>query len=155
MPETKFALERPQDFCHEHRALYEKHVAEVGAFKDIKPDMLWAEYFMAADIGSVACFTARDASTGRLVGYNIYWIKQNPHYRHSKIAVADMVYLLPEYRGGTGEKFISWCDTMLKGCGVQVVTQHVKTYFEFGSMLKRLEYVHVENLYVRRLDKKG
>jgi hypothetical protein len=48
-------------------------------------------------------------------------------------------------------QFIKWVDEQLKAEGVQVVYAHVKSAFNFGSMLRRLGYQDHDVTYARRL----
>lgn len=149
-PAIKFSKESARKIMEEHHPLYVKHVAEVGFFKEDVPDMMWGDYFKIEDAGILRVFTVRDAAH-KLIGYGIYFVRQNLHYSGTRIAACDMIYIDPQYRGGTGEQFIEWIDESLRSEGVNAVTHHAKVYYDFGSMLKRQEYEHVENIYVRRL----
>jgi hypothetical protein len=48
-------------------------------------------------------------------------------------------------------RLIEHADAQLAAEGVQVVFQHVKTAHNFGPLLERLGYEHVENVYAKRL----
>jgi hypothetical protein len=150
-PAYKFVKETARILIFEHDALYQKHCAEVGYFKQDKPEMMWMDYFKIEDAGMLRIFCVRDAGS-KLVGYAMYFVRQNPHYASTYGAQCDMIYILPEHRGGTGEKFIEWIDQSLKAEGVNVVSHHAKVYYDFGNMLKRLNYEHVENIYLKRLN---
>jgi hypothetical protein len=150
-PAILFSKENARRLFGEHEPLYKKHVFEVGYFKQDKPEMMWGDYFRIEDAGVLRIFCVR-AACSKLIGYAIYFVRQNLHYASTKIAQCDMIYIEPEYRGGTGERFVEWIDGHLKAEGVHAVTHHAKTYYDFGSMLKRQKYEHVENIYVRRLN---
>lgn len=89
---------------------------------------------------------------GRLVGYALYFVRANPHYKSSVQAVQDVIYLDPSVRGGTGYKFIAWCDAQLASEGVQAVYHHVKAKHDFGKLLERQGYELVDYIYAKRLD---
>lgn len=146
-----FKNAKVKDFKLEHQPLYIEHCKEVGYFKDFEPEMIWYEYEAIERAGMLRIFTARDASEN-LIGYGIYFVKRNLHYMKSLVAVCDMIYIKPEFRGGTGENFVQFIDGHLKAEKVNAVSHHAKVYYDFGSMLKRLEYKHVENIYIRRLN---
>ena len=151
LPAIRFYNETARKLMIEHEPLYLKHVEEVGFFKEDKPEMMWSDYFKIEDMGRLRVFTVRD-SRHNLIGYAIYFVGQNLHYSGVKLAQCDMIFIEKKYRGGTGEKFIEWIDESLKSEGVNAVVHHAKVYYDFGSMLKRQEYEHVENIYVRRLN---
>lgn len=150
IPALKFSKETAGALMAEHEPLYLAHCAEVGFYKQDKPEMLWETYFRIEDVGVLRVFCVRDAAY-KLVGYGLFFVTMNPHYASVKMAQCDMIYIKPEYRGGMGEKFIEWMDQSLKDEGVKAVSHHAKVYYDFGSMLKRQEYEHVENIYIRRL----
>lgn len=151
IPKTNFSKEKVQNFMADHEPLYLKHCEEVGYYKQDKPEMIWGRYMSLEEAGILRIFTIRDSSY-KLIGYGIYFVAQNLHYATAVLAQCDMIYVVPEYRGGMGEKFISWIDESLKSEGVNAVSHHAKVYYDFGSMLKRLEYEHIENIYIRRLN---
>lgn len=152
VPVLKFCKETIRNLAHEHEPLYLKHIDEVGFFKDNPPDMMWTNYFNLEDMGMLRTFSVRDAGS-KLIGYAIYFTHQSLHHSALKISSCDMIYIAPEYRGGTGEEFIAWIDESLRTEGVNAVIHHVKICCDFGSMLKRLKYEHAENVYIRRFPK--
>jgi GNAT superfamily N-acetyltransferase len=104
------------------------------------------------DLGMLRCYTARVA--GALVGYGVFTVAHNLHYRGSIQAKQDVLFVLPEYRKSRiGYQLIKFCDERLRADGCQVVYQHVKTAHDFGPLLKRMRYEAVETIYAKRLDK--
>lgn len=135
------------------------HFKEISANQDIPLDPRWEVYEAAAANGSLRIFTIRDA--GRLVGYSVFTVIRNPHYKGSVQATQDILYLVKALRGKrhgeTGKSigfcFIDWCDSQLKADGVQLVYHHVKFSHDWGSMLEKMGYKPVEKIYGRRLDR--
>ena len=151
-PHLKFHVEHlTMKFVTDHEPLYKAHCAEVGWFKEDTPEMMWGDYFAMDKMNVLRIYTVRDAGFN-LIGYGIYLVRHNMHYASVKAAYCDMIYIKPEHRGGLGEDFIKWVDQRLKDEGVNSVVHHAKVYYDFGSMLNRLEYEHVENIYIRRLN---
>lgn len=133
--------------------LFGEHYQEIAHFKDIalEPDEL--AYFKLAGAGAIRVYTVRDA--GELVGYAMFILRPNPHYRSSLTAVQDVLYLKPAYRRGrTGITLIRVSETRLRAEGVQVVYHHVKRTNRVGELLARLGYDLVDQVYAKRLDKK-
>lgn len=129
--------------------LLEKHFHEIAHYQDIDlaPDQ--DAYYHAERMGNVEVFTAREGSA--LIGYAIFFIRQNMHYKKSKQAVQDVVFIQKDKRG-LGLNFIKWCDLQLKERGVQVVMHHVKTAHDWGPALEKIGYEFVDKIYARRLD---
>jgi GNAT superfamily N-acetyltransferase len=134
--------------------LLHEHWAEIAHFKDIplEPDL--DTYLAAQAAGNLRVFTARDTDDHyNIVGYIVYFVRHNIHYRSSKQAVQDILYLRKTARvAWVGYHLIKWCDEQLRAEGVQVVYQHSKIAQDFGPILRRLTYEPVETIYARRLD---
>lgn len=132
--------------------LLHSHFKEISANQDIPLDPDWDAYQAVSDGGFLRIFTVRDA--GKLVGYCVFTVRRNPHYKGSVQASQDILFLSKELRGKlVGFRFIKWCDEQLRADGVQVVYHHVKFAHDFGPMLERIGYKPVDKIYGRRLDK--
>lgn len=98
-------------------------------------------------------YTAREVD-GSLIGYCVYFVKHAPHYAASIQAAQDVLYVARSHRGGTGYRFIAWCDEQLAAEGVQVVYQHAKVaHPALGRILERQGYEAVDVIYAKRLDR--
>lgn len=126
------------------------HWREIAHYQDIPLDPDREAYAAAQAAGMVRVFTARAGH--RLVGYAVYFVRPNMHYRTSVQAAQDVLYLDPSVRGGAGARFIAWCDDRLAAEGIQAVYQHVKAAHDFGALLERMGYALVDHIYARRLD---
>ncbi len=131
--------------------LLQKHWREVAHFQDIPLDPDRERYDAIDRSGLQRFYTAR-ASGGLLIGYASFVVAANLHYQTSVQAVQDVVYIHPDFRGGTGYRFIAWCDEQLKAEGVQAVYHHVKAAHNFGPLLERQGYDLVDLIYAKRLD---
>lgn len=138
------------ELFHELMPLLEKHYHEIAHYKDIPLDPDFEQYEKLEQIDALRAFIARD-DLGVMVGYAVYFIRHNIHYRSSKQALQDILFIDPERRG-FGAKFILWCDKQLRAEGVQITYHHVKAAHNFGAMLERLGYRLVDLIYTRRLD---
>jgi hypothetical protein len=154
--------------------LLQAHKDEIAHYPDLKLEPDIALYQANDAAGVLRCFTARMAGVfsvtparklndgesfewcesvaNPLVGYALYFVRANPHYKSSVQAVQDVIYLDPSVRGGTGYKFIAWCDAQLASEGVQAVYHHVKAAHDFGKLLQRQGYELVDLIYAKRLD---
>lgn len=153
MVDATFQRERLADLWSELMPLLEKHWREVAHYQDIALDPDKAAYDAIEKAGALRCFTAR-APDWSLIGYSVYFVRANPHYKSSVQANQDVLFLLPEHRRSRiGMQLINWCDQQLKAEGVQAVYQHVKVAHNFGPLLERLGYEAVDVIYARRLDR--
>lgn len=131
--------------------LLAEHWQEIAHYPDIPLAVEQATYDAADAAGLVRLYTARDTS-GALLGYACFFVRPNPHYATSLQASQDVLFLHPSARGGSGARFIAWCDEQLQAEGVQAVYHHVKSAHNFGPLLERMGYQLVDLIYARRLD---
>lgn len=137
----------------EIRPLLARHWEEIASFDDIPLDPDEERYNLMDEAGLMRCFTAR--ADGVLIGYGVFVVGSNMHYRSSKLAVQDVLFVLPEYRRSrAGLGLIRFTGKQLREEGVLGVYQHEKTsHPQLGAILSRLGYSVVENIWVKRLDK--
>lgn len=145
----KFQKELIKDIWTEALELLEQHWQEITHFKDIALNPDWSSYFTLEENGIMRCFTVRDDS--KLVGYCVYFVRPNMHYKQSVQAVQDVLFIKKDKRGH-GREFIQWCDEQLKSEGIQVVYQHVKAAHNWGPMIERQGYELVDLIYAKRLN---
>lgn len=150
MKSTSFQRERSQDIFHEVMPLLELHYKEISHYHDIPLDPDFEKYEAMENAGAVRTFTARDEEKN-IIGYAVFFVRHNLHYKTSFQAYQDILFIHPERRG-FGFKFIKWCDEQLKDEGVQVVYHHVKTAHNFGPVLERMGYECIDLIYGKRLD---
>jgi hypothetical protein len=148
-----FQRERAHDVFDELVPLMEKHYAEIAHYQDIPLDVDRAAYEFAEDAGNLRVFTVRDEDEGAVIGYAVYFVRHNIHYRGSLQAMQDVLFLDPAFRHGlVGAKLIAFADAALQAEGVQVVYHHVKIEHNFGPLLERLGYQLIDLIYGKRLD---
>jgi GNAT superfamily N-acetyltransferase len=138
------------EFFEEIRPLIFAHYKEIAHFQDIPLDPDFDLYSAVDKSGHLRIFTARE-DDGHLIGYAVFFVRANIHYKSSIQAVQDIIYVDKERRG-FGHKFILWCDGQLRDEGVQAVYHHVKNEHNFGPMLERLGYKLVDLIFTKRLD---
>ena len=147
----KFQQETLASSLEESKPLLQKHWDEIAHYKDIPLNPDYELYFKLEAAGVLKCYSVRDGNA-RMIGYAVYLIQHNPHYKQSLVAKQDIVFIDPACRG-QGMLFIQWCDQQLKELGVQIVTHHVKAAHNFGRGLERMGYELQDLIYTKRLDK--
>lgn len=149
----EFAREKIWDLWDEAWPLLKAHWEEIARYKDIplNPDF---DLYHAAELnGVLRVYTAR--AEGLLIGYAAFMVRSNAHYKDSKQAVQDVVFLRKECRRGVaGIQLIKYAEDQLAEEGVQVVYHHVKVKNNFGPILGRMGYEQVETIWAKRLDVK-
>ncbi len=140
-----FASERVADVWAEIYPLFEKHWQEIGEYKDIplNPDF---DLYKKID-EAIRVYTAREF--GALIGYCVFFINPNLHYKNTKQALQDVLFIQKDKRG-FGKDFMEWCDGQLIADGVDVIHRYMSNEKDFGSLLERIGYEFKALIYSRR-----
>lgn len=158
MPNVRFQRESLTDAVwNEALPLLVAHWREIAHYPDIPLDPDVVAYRAAEGIGLIRFYTIRDFDpvdlSERLVGYAVFFVRPNMHYKGSLQASQDVLYVDPAHRGTLGYRFIAWCDEQLKAEGVQVACHHAKAaHPQLGRVLAKLGYTEVDRIFVKRLD---
>lgn len=149
----KFAREPySAELVAEMMPLWKEHYEELARFKDITLDPNYEVYEKCEAGGILRIFTARQKCC--LMGYNIFVVDYHPHYKTSKSANQDLIYLSKVMRKGmTGYKFMKWCDAELSTKDrVQTIFQHPRLQRNFDPLLKRMGYKLMDMVYAKRIE---
>lgn len=102
---------------HEIAPNVARHYQEMTDGDDYGPPNIdWDGYLAASYAGRCVAVTVRD--NGKLVGYSVYSIGNNPRYRHIIEANSDGIFLEKEYRGAVSREFIKKADEYLQSMGI-------------------------------------
>ena len=148
-----YQRERARDLWADINPLLQVHWREIATYEDIPLDPDVDRYNAMDDAGAMRCYTAR--AEGALIGYAVFSLATNMHYRSSAIAVQDVLFVLPEHRKTrAGLGLIRYTERELKKEGVILILQHEKIANpELGVILERLGYEALETIRGKRLDK--
>jgi hypothetical protein len=98
------------------------------------PNIDWDTYIQASVNGQCMTVTARD--NGKLIGYSVYVIGNNPRYKHIIEADSNGIFLEKEYRGKIN--FFKEADKFLKKIAHE--TNYTLSDERVGKMLERNGY---------------
>jgi GNAT superfamily N-acetyltransferase len=133
-------VEKFQDFKDEVYRLWHDHWEEIATDKDkipLDPDV--GGYEKLQNMGGLLCITCRDGH--QLVGYAFMLVFPHLHYKSTKYALNDILYLDPKYRRGfTGVKLIKRAEEECRVRGVKKIIWHIKTDHNFGKIMEHLGY---------------
>lgn len=148
-----FQRERAIDLWEEMLPLLVAHKAEIAHYPDIVLDPDIPAYEMLDAQGAVRVFTARIGGT--LVGYAVFFVRHNLHYRQSLQAVQDVLFVTLAHRHGrVGLQLIQYAEARLQAEGVQVVLQHVKASTPATiELFLKLGYEPIDHILGKRLDR--
>lgn len=145
----QFCLEKIKDNLEEVEPILHEHYKEIAHFQDIPLDPDYDQYIQLEDAGVTRFYVARDKDN-YMIGYALFFVRHNIHYKTSLQAMQDIIYIRKQSRG-IGGRFIAWCDEQLRAEGVNVVYHHVKNEHNFGPLLEKLDYKLIDHIYGRRL----
>jgi hypothetical protein len=84
---------------------------------------------------------------GICVGYSLWFVQPNLHYRDTLWAANDLIYIQPEHRHEHTRWFVEATHDALRSLGVDGATYHMKTFKPFASLMHKVGAEHFENLY--------
>lgn len=148
---VELAIETVEQVKSDILPLLKEHWEEAEANKElIKMNPCWDTYLKLQDEGMLGIFTAR--KDGDLVGYFVVIANKNPHCKDHIFGVNDVIYLKPEYRGTyLGSDMIMYAEKYMAKYGASVFVINTKTHIPFDSVLKRLGFTHIENVYSKAI----
>lgn len=152
----KCQRESLEGFYREAVPLLQKHKAEIAHFADIPLEVDLDTYRSADQADRLRIFTVRidrgPSEAMTLIGYAVFFVAPNPHYKSSRQAVQDVLFLDPDHRkGATGIGLIRFAETELKREGVQVIYHHTKlAHPNLAGLLAHFGYQEIERVWVKR-----
>ena len=92
---------------------------------------------------------------GTLVGYAVFFVRYNMHYRQSLQALQDVLFVdLAHRHSRVGLRLIEYAEDRLRDDGVQVILHHVKVNTPATVQLfLRLGYEPIDQILGKRLDR--
>jgi GNAT superfamily N-acetyltransferase len=148
-----YQVEKWDDCYEEAIPMLEAQYLEIATDKAIKPlDPDLDKYQGLEDAGFLRIFTVRiepdnlegtdlPRCDGRLIGYFVSIVMRGLHYQQTTLAVNDIMYIDPAYRGSTvGYRMIRGAKADLKNLGADILTIHMKTDYPFRSLLEKLDF---------------
>ena len=155
---TTFQAERVAECREDILPLLHAHWTEVALYRDkieLAPD--FARYQAAEDAGTLFVVTARDGGT--LIGYAVFFVSQNLHYKHSIVAMNDVVFVARARRGIIGARLIQNAERLVcefvrqrSPGSVFRVMWHIKTQQDWSPLLERMGYGREEVVMGRVFD---
>lgn len=144
------------NLLEEIKPLLEMHWKEIAHYPDILLDPDYATYLKMEDAGLLRCFTVRLDRI--LTGYLVYFLYPNIHYKSSRQAVQDILYVRPDRRGMMlGKRLIEFAREELTNEKVQVEYQHIKAKHKdtLGRLLEHTGSELMDLVYTKRLDRRN
>lgn len=146
---VEFAIVNGREWHPALDSLYRKHYAEMKdrlegdghRIGEYAPRL--DVYFDAMDRGDLLTFIVLD--NGTLVGYSNIWLTNDMH-SGELIAQEDTIYMLPDFRNGSGRKLAKYILGQLELRGVKRVTISPVTDLRVGKIWERLGFKPVAQM---------
>lgn len=139
-----------RELIAELEPLLNDHWAEVEIYESIKMDPDWPMIQCLQDQELFYFYTAR--ANGELLGYIGYIVSPSIHYKHSKHALCDLVYVRPQHRGRfLLSKLLRHAEQEFIKLNVINVGHGLKIHHDFGNILSRQGYHLEEHYYSKRI----
>jgi GNAT superfamily N-acetyltransferase len=131
--------------------MMQAHYEESAKFKGVlKLHPNWGEYLGMQAKGELVFVVARINTF--VVGYMVIVVKPHLHYVDVKLAVDDLHYLMPEYRGqGWGKSMIMFAEKAARQAGATVFSMRCKAAQNHGYIFESLGYELTDLVYVKDL----
>lgn len=146
-----YKAKRFSESIGEIKELLDNHYDELSVTKNypLNPDY---DFYMEVDKqGNVRTALCYDDEI--LIGYIIYFIGLNLHYKDCLLATEDIYYLKPEYRKGTtGIKMFKFAEKYLKTLGVNMIKYSTKVHMDNSKLFEYLDCKLIEKVFVKNLE---
>ena len=130
--------------------LLKDHYDEVETIKDFQLNPDYHVYFEADKKKLVKVILCEDDN--KLVGYIVFFVGPNLHYKDCLLATEDIYYLKPEYRKGRiGIKMFKFAEEYLKSIGINMIRYSTKTHLDNSRLFEYLGCSFIEKVFIKRI----
>lgn len=147
---VEFSVIKVSDNLDKVMGLLEQHYEELSVTKNFKLNPDYQIYLEAEKKGT--CRAIACLNEGEIIGYIVYFIGINLHYKDCLLATEDIYYLKPEYRRGlTGLRMFKFAEDYLKTLGVNMVRYSTKTHMDNTRLFEFLGCSLIEKVFIKNL----
>ena len=141
--DATFQVENMLDIVDELEQLFSRHHEEAVTDKHgLKENPDWDQIQLLNSIGMVHCLTVR--VNKKLVGYIVDIVTKSWHYKGLTISDTELLYVLPEYRKGTGiaKELVRKSEDCLRKLGIK--KRYCTVKLKVAPFIEHLGYMPVE-----------
>lgn len=148
---VSFAVENWAALWSDGQALFPKHWRELATDQNRIELALDEDTYTKLDaIGNLHVLTVR--SDGKLVGYYLAFLMVHPHYKTAGLmAMTDIYYLLPEFRGVAGVQLFIEVARTLKERGVKKAYLSCKLHQDHSRLFNALGWESTDVTFTKYL----
>lgn len=138
-----------QESWAEVMPMFQRHWDEFQGHKKLPLDPDIDGYSAIQDAGMLLYVTVRDH--GALIGYWLGLLTKNLHSREQLVCMGDSMYLMPEYRNGTGGDLLSKVEQIARKAGANRLMQGTCVRFPLDHWLERQGYDVEDHVFIKEL----
>jgi hypothetical protein len=148
--EIEYKIANNKEVFNEVSQMFEKHYEELSATKGFKLNPDYDIYWEADKRNTLKTIVA--LKNDEIIGYIVYFVGINLHYKDCLLATEDIYYLKPEYRKGLiGPRMFVFAEKYLKSIGVNMIRYSTKTHLDNSRLFEFLGCNFVEKVYTKEL----
>jgi hypothetical protein len=148
----QYKIREPKECFNEISQMFQKHYEELSVTKQFNLNPDFATYWEADKRKILKVVTCENDN--EIIGYIVYFIGLNLHYKDCLLATEDIYYLKPEYRkGSTGIKMFKFAEKFLKSIGVNMIKYSTKVHLDNSRLFEFLGCEFTEKVFLKKLDK--
>jgi GNAT superfamily N-acetyltransferase len=137
-------------FLEEFEQLFPLHYEELCVTKEFMYEPDYEAYRRIANAGMLRCITCRHYT--ELIGYIIFFVSPNLHYKSCMTATEDIYFVRKEYRKGRiGIKLFQYAESVLKDRGVQRIVVNTKIHLDNSRLFEYLGYKQTDKVFTKML----
>jgi len=129
---------------------FNSHWEDMGEICELTPN--YEHYKKLEELGLAYSLIALNEE--ELMGYVIFFITPHHHHSNTLWAYSDILYVTPEYRGGTVcKRLLSHAEEKLREKGVDVIIVGMKDKKRFDALLEKIGYNPYEGRFAQGMEK--
>jgi len=146
----QYTTARVSDCFDEVLTLLDEHYQELSVTKHYKLNPYYDVYKENEKNGK--CRVILCKNDNEIIGYIVFFIDVNLHYKDCLLATEDIYYLKPEYRKGrTGIKMFKFAEEYLKSLGVNMIKYSTKVHSDNSKLFEYLGCSFTEKVYIKTI----
>jgi hypothetical protein len=146
----EYKIAKNEEVFETMKQMFDKHYKELSVTKGFELNPDYEIYKHANSKNTLKIITCEN--DGEIIGYIVYFVGLNLHYRDCLLATEDIYYLKPEHRKGLiGLRMFKFAEKYLKSIGVNMIKYSTKTHLDNSKLFEFLGCDFVEKIYTKEL----
>lgn len=145
-----FSTSKGKDCIEQLKKMFDAHYQELSVTKNAKLNPDYNIYMKMDEHNMLEVVLCKNDD--EIIGYIVFFISPNLHYKDCLLATEDIYYLKPEYRKGTtGIKMFKFAEKYLKSINVNMIKYGTKTHLDNSKLFEYLGYNFIEKIFTKEI----